>query len=212
MATFPFVCNIQLVGQVLGQDTWTRFVYFAESTDNGVSSATAAQQFYDTCWDGQLETVLSDEFRLVEIRCNIAQAPPGTSKPLYVLPVNEVGTVTATECLPPYATVVIRKIPDNLSVVGTNDTNYEFKSGRFSFSGIPEEQQDNGRLTTAATTAWNTVAETFEELTLPNGNGGHTVTLGMFAVKSTDPYNAYNCFVAEVDASWKLGTQNTRKF
>lgn len=195
--------EVEFIGAISGVPTFTQLEYHRETTVP-IHSAETPATFVKNEWWNNIKTLLSDRFLCTEIRVRIKQNPESLTIPEYVLGVNETGSV-ASDSLPPYATVVMVKVPDNTTIQPVGAT--PFKNGRTSWSGIPEGQQDNGLLNSAAIGSWNTVFELLESITYDIGGTSYTWTLGLERGEVSPP----KVLIAETYCRQKLGTQNTRK-
>lgn len=174
-----FVSRIRIVmrGVQGGENCYNEFEYIRDSLPSStVNSVNAATAFVTDTWPA-LRALLSNQYRLVEVEAQYYQNPSSGSTPAYILAVDEPGDVDDSEALPPDLVVMIQKVPNNAAKDPVSEP--DLGVGRARFSGIPESQQNNGLLTSAAFDDWNTAAEALEELTVPTGGGGSTYTWGI---------------------------------
>lgn len=195
--------ELEFHGSIFGQVVFTQLEFHRESAVPVFSAEDICSYAYSVYWDA-MQPILSDKYTLNEIRARVYQVPSSANIPEFVLAVGEDGAV-AGDCLPPFVTVVMVKVPDNTTIFPV--ASQEFRNGRTSFSGIPEGQQDNGLLNSAAIGSWNNVFELLEDITITVGGTPYTWTLGLERGEVTP----VKVLIGETYCRQKLGTQNTRK-
>lgn len=202
----PSAIEINMHGNLSGQQTLTRLFYYASTNVANPSSRDAAQTFKDDVWSS-LRALLSFRFTCTRIDAVWTQIG-GANSPPFFLPVNEVGQVGG-ESLPPYCTVSLTKLPDNTTIDPSGGE--DFRNGAIRVSGIPETHQADGYLVSSVIANWTTVASNFLNLDITGVYGSSAfLTLGMFRpAKGANP--RYKAVLDALVVSSILGTQNTRK-
>jgi hypothetical protein len=117
-----------------------------------------------------------------------------------------VGTV-ASDSLPPFVTARIYKQPDN-STIDPVDAQ-PFKISTFGLSGVAEDDQAKGVLTSAAVTAFNAIAEALETFTADSVDYQMTMGRQVDSLVGGNPLAV--AFVLETNTSPYLGSRVTRK-
>jgi len=207
-----FNVYVEFHGQVLGETTFTQLIYFQDDAIAAADSGVVAEAVYNTLWPA-IQPLLSEHYILNSIQTIIYQTPDSLNRPRYIKVVNEPGDVTG-EALPPYATVVMLKNPDNTTLYPGTEQN--MRQGRTGWAGVPESKNDNGLLTDAALVDYNAAFETFETLDVTFGGTPYTFPLGIIRQQNTLA-PGYDNPIAKVDvletlAGQRLGTQNSRKY
>lgn len=205
--------SINLRGTLGGQTCENLFYYFSEDTLTTVPSSAVAEAGKVLLWDS-LKTLLTNEFRMLEVIGQIGTFTPPILKPAYTVSVDEGGDITASETLPGYCTVVVQLIPDQ--------TDLRPVDGRVpglgwrGISGVPEAAQNNGLLTDAAITDWRAWAESIEVLEVSFGGTDYEFRLGNYSAGGTwgDPPTSHPpvwSYVAETDITQAMGTRRSRR-
>jgi len=194
-------------GLISGENTQLRLVYANDNSQANASSSAACDAFYNQVWDVWKDAVHVG-FLLKTIEASIYQIPTSGNKPSYMKFVNEQGALTSTDCLPPYVTVGLVKMPNNTTKEPSSVD--DFRRGYARFAGIPEGHQVAGLLTSGAVTLWDAVGEAMEELSIDFGSGAvvYTLMIDRYQAGGSNPM----CEVAEMVTPYKTGSQNTRKF
>lgn len=196
-----YVMKTTLLGTFNGVKTTNKFLHYPV-TGARVTPATFATAF-ESVINTDLLPVLSEHMTLTRLIVDEV-GPTGALQEQRVLGLQ--GSV-AGEALPPYAVYSYRKSADNAQIEGTDLT--PFQLGGFRLSGVPEANQNEGFLTTAAINALNTLGEDLRLFVF----GGDDYQMYM---ERPDPLPnmppASAAPVAAVVVSSILGTQNTRKY
>lgn len=204
---------VTLNGTLYGQNAETQLLYWYLNASPMTPNASAATLVVlNDLWTAALQDMLHEAFTLNNITCRMGYIlTPSTGVSQHTRVVEQQGSVTASQGLPPNVTVRILRTPDN-SVVYSDDADApEFSKGwyKIGFSGIPEGQQDGGLLDPTYDAGWNAVGEAMETLTVSGNDFNLVIGRAKDSLKDGDNAAAW-CFVAETSVSSKLGTVNSR--
>jgi len=208
MAIYDSVFIITFEWELNGVLGETTLPYTYPTTQPTMVSFHGADAAFTELWPN-IRLALSESTRLLSIKSELFQKPPVYSKPPYVYSVGLYGNV-AGDTLPPYATMVINKIPDNTTKTGGGN---DFKGGRLGLMGVPESFQSNGLLNSTGQAALNVVADTL--LTLPvtsPDDGLIDYQLMMYRLNVPAGTGSTNALVSSLYGVQRLGTQNSRKY
>jgi len=198
--------HLILKGLLASQTIQNAFIWFSDGEHPSINGGDIVSAFYSDVWS-DLKNLLADDFLLMELVGWYSDFTIGP-KPEYTQVVNEPGTVSASDALPPFCTVVIKKLPDNTTKFPSG--NADFSPGFVGFGGAPESCQDNGLLAPTPLSDWDSLGETLETLSVNAGGTPQDYTLGMYRHSPVVSERTY-VMCAETYASQKVGTRNSRK-
>lgn len=211
MPPFAATATVQLIGTQGNRPTFTQLFYFAETAYPGMASSSVAESAYANIWPGLQERVHS-AFRLNSIKGRYSQRDPLIVKENYELVVDEIGDITEGDVMPADKPVLMKMIPANLDRFP--ETNHEFSLGWRQFSGVPETDQNNGLLTSAALSSWNAYFEDIESVEFDTGSGTVAFQLGMVRfLEAAIPPDTTLTYVTveETYAAQRLGRNERRQ-
>lgn len=196
--------KIQMRGQQGGENIYTNIQYMTEDVVLLSETDGILDDWYTTVWP-LFQAQLSQAYTLISVEATL-YIPTASLPRVRVITPGEAGDVVG-DVLPPNVTVRLSKVPNNETKIPP--TAEDFEVGRLVFSGIPEAQQVNGMLTTAAVTDWTSVAQNaqqFEALST-----GSSAIFVMAMTRIVPGVGNEHVYVEDLYVRQFLGTQNTRK-
>ena len=192
--------DITVVCQQRTELMYTRFYYYDDTGDGDYPGLPLAQAWVTQNIDN-LKNCLADNCTVREVRWVKRNQGIDTSG---VISINEAGTVVG-DALPSFNTWSFKRVPDNTQIDPPGAA--PFKTGKFSFSGIPEDYQNDGVATATAITVLGVLVSTLPTLV----HDGRTWREYYVRRETTSPY----AVVAGVPVAYpfynRIGSQLTRK-
>lgn len=205
MAEMKSFLWVQFKGTQAGRVCFNQLVFARTAVVSNPSMAAASIELRDTHW-ATLKPLLSDKFTLDTIKVWCNQAPDGSNIPAFTRLVGETGEVDDSQPIAAWLAVNMLKIPNNEEKFPTEAADFEM--GRTGWSGVTEDQVDNGFLIDGALTNWQSAMETFEQVTFDVS--GTPTTWGLVIFRASVGGQDVVVPVLETDVAQQLGRRGSR--